>query len=98
MADRKRRSVPGRQESFAPDAVVTRCPRCSGRDPNVSTCTTCGATGEVTLLPRASRASTRRVRLDLTIEEAHALLRGRPTPETTVRLAGALDRAEARSS
>lgn len=97
MGVRRRRSVPGRQESFAPDAVVTTCPKCGGREPALSTCSTCGATGEVTLLPRASRSPSR-VRLELTIEEARALLSGKPTPETTVRLAGALDRALERTA
>lgn len=91
MPARARRSVPGEQESFADDAVVTACPRCGGRDLPV-TCSTCGGTGKVTLLPRdAPRAS--RVRLEMEPDEAKALLEGRPWPETVVRLAGALDRA-----
>lgn len=91
---RHRRSVPGRQESFDPSAVVTRCPRCVGREPNVATCTTCGGTGEVTLLPRAKRAT--RVRLDLTLEEAQSLLDGSATPAAAAALAAAISRARER--
>lgn len=72
-------------------AVTTTCPKCAGADMPVI-CTTCGGTGVVTLLPRAT-SSSRRVRLELTLDEARLLLEGRPTPETTVRLAGALERA-----
>lgn len=91
MPARARRSVPGEQESFADDAVTTTCSRCGGRDLPV-TCSTCGGTGKVTLLPRNAPRQ-RRVRLEMTPDEATALLEGRPWPETIVRLAGALDRA-----
>lgn len=93
----RRRSVPGRQASMDPDAIVTTCVRCAGREPNIHTCPTCGATGVVTLLPRASRRASR-VRLDLPIEEATALLEGRPSAATTAKLAAAIARASERST
>lgn len=95
----RRRSVPGVQESLEPDAIVRTCARCSGREPNVRTCQTCGATGKVTILPRASRMSRglTRVRLDLTIPEATSLVERTAGPEVLAKLADAIERARDRS-
>lgn len=60
----RRRSVPGHQESVAPDARVQPCPTCGGtgdRNGNLRAadpfglCPTCGGTRVVTILPLPER-------------------------------------------
>lgn len=105
----RQRHVPGEQGSFDGDTETTDCARCLGTGVVVSgpgavippgTCAKCGGTGKVTRL-RAVDARQVRVRVDLTLDEARALLSDPVSAEAQVaraKLRAALSRAEDRAA